>query len=61
MPMLRTVLNALAGKHILATHAAQQPPAHGTAKLDRRLRQMQSERRRDPKSVCTSLRDICEM
>ena len=60
-PRLRQLLDTLTAERTAGTTV---PPAlwvvGGTDKLARRARQNDSDRRL-PKSVCTSLRDICEM
>jgi hypothetical protein len=59
-PMLRQLLNSLGARPEAATDHVYSPVARMTDKLDRRLRQSKLEYGQ-PKSVCTSLRDICEM
>ena len=59
-PKLRQLLNTLAAPHAPHTDVPPLWVVGGTDKLARRSRQIESERRH-PKSVCTSLRDICEM
>jgi len=60
-PMLRHLLTSLAARQ---TSEIDFTPAREVARLSDKLerRQRQSElHARQPKSVCTSLRDICEM
>ena len=59
-PKLRQLLNTLAAQNAPHTDVRPLWVVGGTDKLARRSRQIESERRH-PKSVCTSLRDICEM
>ena len=58
-PMLRQLLTSIATRQTSEIESAPPPVAHLSAKLERRQRQIEFGRL--PKSVCTSLRDICEM
>jgi hypothetical protein len=58
-PMLRQLLTSIASRPTSEGESAHPPVARLSDKLERRQRQM--EFARQPKSVCTSLRDICEM
>ena len=58
-PMLRQLLTSLAARPTSEAESARPPVARLSDKLERRQRLM--EFARQPKSVCTSLRDICEM
>jgi hypothetical protein len=59
-PMLRLLFSPREASHTGERAAPNPPVAPGIDKLSRRLRQIERER---PylKSVCTSLRDLCEM
>ena len=58
--MLRQLLNSLAAKQTSEVDGERPPVARPSDKLARRHRQIELGLRL-PKSVCTSLRDICEM
>ena len=60
-PMLRNLLISFGTRHASESESAQPPiVARLSDKLERRQRQLELHVRQ-PKSVCTSLRDICEM
>jgi hypothetical protein len=59
-PKLRQLLDMLASERTSHTTVPALWVVGGTDKLARRSRQNEGDRRQ-PKSVCTSLRDICEM
>jgi len=58
--MLRNLLSSLATRPTSESESADPPVARRSDKLERRQRQVEL-RLGQPKSVCTSLRDICEM
>ena len=58
--MLRQLLTSLATRQISAPEVTRPPLARLSDKLERRQRQIDMGYGQ-PKSVCTSLRDICEM
>ena len=58
-PMLRQLLNSIAARPTSEVDPAHQPVARLSDKLERRQRLIEFGRL--PRSVCTSLRDICEM
>ncbi len=59
-PMLRQLLNSLAARQTPEIGGERPSGARPSDKLARRQRQIELGLRL-PKSVCTSLRDICEM
>ena len=59
-PMLRHLLTSFAPGQTSGAESARPPVARVSDKLERRQRQLEV-RPGLPKSVCTSLRDICEM
>ena len=59
-PKLRQLLTSLAARQTPEVESADPPVACPSYKLERRERQIEL-RLGQPKSVCTSLRDICEM
>jgi hypothetical protein len=59
-PKLRQLLTSLAARQTPEVESADPPVACLSDKLERRQRQFE-QRLGQPKSVCTSLRDICEM
>ena len=59
-PMLRHLLDSLAARQISAPEVGRAPVMRMSDKLERRRRQIE-QGYAQPKSVCTSLRDICEM
>jgi len=58
-PMLRQLFTSIGARPMSEVESARQPVAKLSDKLERRQRQIEFGRL--PKSVCTSLRDICEM
>jgi len=58
-PMLRQLLTSIAARQTSEVESAPPPFARLSDKLERRQRQIEFGRL--PRSVCTSLRDICEM
>ena len=58
-PMLRQLLTSIAARQTSEVESAPTPVARLSDKLERRQRQIEFGRL--PKSVCTSLCDICEM
>ena len=59
-PMLRNLLTSFGTRHTSEPESAQWSVARLSDKLERRRRQLELHVQQ-PKSVCTSLRDICEM
>jgi hypothetical protein len=59
-PMLRQLLNSLAARQTCETDSECPPVVRLSDKLARRQRQIELGQVQ-PKSACTSLRDICEM